>query len=84
MAPPHILRTNGEVYQYDYDNAGWLRVPHLDVPVPVSEIADWQVGTVITHSGEWWYEDIGAGGTWEIMPRPDWVPILLCHPDSDV
>jgi hypothetical protein len=75
IAPPHVLRTNGEVYQYDYDGPSWYRVPHLDVPVPVSEIADWQLGTVITHSGDWWYKDMGAGGTWELVPRPEWSPI---------
>ena len=78
---PMILRTNGEVYRYDYDLEVWVRHETYDVPVPVSEIADWALNCFTTHDGEWWFEDPGAGGTWEVVPRPEWSPIPS-HPQS--
>jgi len=61
----NALCTNGEVWTF---NDYWNRLSHMDPPVPVSDIADWDYSGFIHVNGEYWY----WSGTevWNVMPLP--------------
>ncbi len=69
-----LLRTNGEVYDYDYPTHTWVLNSRLEVPVPVADIADWQTDCFITHGSDWWYMNPDSQ-EWEILPQPEWAPV---------
>lgn len=54
-----LLTTQGEFYQWSANEL--VRVPHLDPPLPLSEIAMWGGTSFVTTAGDLWAY---PGGSW--------------------
>lgn len=52
---PHYLCTDGHVYFFRHLEPpfGWTPYPDYDVPIPVSEIAEWLFRSFTTHDGRY-------------------------------
>jgi len=82
------LCINGEQYRYeistDGSTHGWIHNSSLPpLPVSVSEIADWGLFQIKTHSGDLYILDgsAEAGEYWKLVGGPD-IPPIPCGPVS--
>lgn len=73
----YVLRTNGELWSFSFQT-GWeqqsgdLASP---LPVPLAEIADWELYALVTQAGERWILRGMAPGGWAQLPPPPFAPV---------
>lgn len=68
-----VLCTTGDVFMYNYNTGAWDPT-YYNSPVPVSEIADWQITALRTHSGDLWTMD-NYNAPWVLVAPPCEGPI---------
>lgn len=70
----YVLRTNGEVYTLGGGISNWILMDDAvaQFPLPVSDIADWRVGYLVTQSGDAWFFDTQTPQSWKPVPPLPW------------
>lgn len=74
------LCTDGKVYSINTYNRVWTFLGD-DLPVPITEIADWTLNFIETHDGALWMGNLHpTDSEWQLVPP---LPCSGVVPDSD-
>ncbi|MCL5970306.1 MAG: collagen-like protein [Patescibacteria group bacterium] len=67
----YVLTTNDQRV-WRQESGGWTNTSHFDVPVPVSDVVQWHVRTLLDKNGDvWrWVEDGTPDGAWINVGHP--------------
>lgn len=70
---PWVLNTNGEVWACGSNE--WEHYPNLDIPIPITEVCDWDRQVLRDCQGRIWWLSDWAGGDWSLTYPLPWEPI---------